>query len=791
MTGRTKSAAKNFAVVNHSVPRADGLAKVTGSATYTGDLALERMAWAKLLRSPFAHAKILSIDVSEAKRLPGVIDVLTGNDLGPLHPYYGHAVKDHPLLAIGKVRFVGEPLAAVIGEDELSAQEALDKIQVDYEELTPVLDVQSALAPAAVLVHGMDYIGGAFRGFDDFPGGQENICQAVHVEWGDVDAAFASAAHIAEGEFYFPMVYAYAMEPYTAVADYDPQGQLTVYSSAQHPFMVRHDLAEVFNLPLNSVRVIVPFVGGGYGSKSYTKIEPLTAACSWKVSRPVKLQLSVEEAFLTTRSDDALVRIRTAADRHGKLLAKQATIHLNTGAYAENSPMVCRKAANRIVGPYRFPNVKIDCLAIYTNTVPASSYRGLGAAQITFPVESQMDELAHKIGCDPQKFRLRNLAHSGQSIHPGLRPIDADVPGDIRIAAQTLRKNGPLAPQHGRSVCCSASDAGAHPVTLAMVHVYADGSISVISGSTEIGQGSHTVLAQIAAEEMGVPLEKVRLLGSDTAVTLFERSTGASRTTTLMGRAVMEACREAIAQCKSMAAELLGVPANKFTQERGGIRHGKQRLTWPEIIERYFQMEGCSIIGRAYLRRAGPLKSVPVFWEIGVVGVEIALDEETGKISLDTLVTVGDVGLAIHPAMTESQDLGAATMGLGVGLFEELIYEGQQLMNGTLLEYRVPRFSDLARRVELKLVQNRDGVGPYGAKGGGEGAVNPIGACLANALYQAAGVRVRRLPLTPERVWKALQEKKTQIPAQPKLSAALKGPGRKAGAPKARTEKSA
>ena len=700
-----------------------------------------------------------------------MIDVLTGGDLGAIHPYYGHAVKDHPLLAIGKVRYVGEPVAAVIAESELSGQEALEKIRVEYEELTPVLDVDSALAPNATLVHGMDYIGGAFRGFDDFPGGTKNICQSVHVEWGDVDAAFAGAAHVVEGEFYFPMIYAYAMEPYVAVADYDAKGQLTVFSSAQHPFMVRHDLAEVFDLPLNSVRVIVPFVGGGYGSKSYTKIEPLTAACSWKISRPVKLQLSVEEAFLTTRSDDARVRIRTAVDSGGKLVAKQALIHLNTGAYAENSPMVCRKAANRIVGPYRFPNVRIDCLAIYTNTVPASSYRGLGAAQITFPVESQMDELAHKIGCDPQEFRLRNLAHSGESIHPGLRPIDADVPGDIRLADEVLRANGAMAPKHGRSVCCSASDAGAHPVTLAMVQVHSDGSVSVMSGSTEIGQGSHTVLMQIAAEEMGIPLEKVRLVGSDTAVTLFERSTGASRTTTLMGRAVMEACREAIAQCKTMAEELLGVPAGEFVEERGGIGHGEDRLSWPEIIERYFQMEGCSIIGRAYLRRAGALKSVPIFWEIGVVGVEIVLDEETGKISLDTLVTVGDVGLAINPAMTEGQDLGAATMGLGVGLFEELIYDGQQLMNGTMLEYRVPRFSDLARRIELKLVQNRDGVGPYGAKGGGEGSLNPIGACLANALYQATGARVRRLPLTPERVWKALQERKTPAPAAgPKAS---------------------
>jgi len=751
-----------FAVVNHSVPRGDGIAKVTGSAIYTSDMVVEHMAWAKVLRSPFARARILSVDISAAKNQPGVVDVLTGEMLNGLHPYYGHGVKDHPLIAIGQVRFVGEPVAAVIAEDELTAQEAVGKIAVEYEELTPILDVDTALAQGTPRIHETDFADGAFRGFDDFPGASGNICQAVHVEWGNVDAAFAAAAHIAEGEFYFPMVYAYAMEPYVAIANYEAKGHLTVYSSAQHPFMVRHDLAQVFDLPLNSVRVIVPYIGGGYGSKSYTKIEPLVAACSWKSGRPVKLQLSVEEAFLTTRGDDARVRIRTAVDANGHLVARQATIYLNTGAYAENSPMVCRKAANRIVGPYRIPNVKIDCLAVYTNTVPASSYRGLGGAQVTFPAESQIDELAEMAGCDSVEFRLKNLAQCRESIHPGLRPMDADVPGDVREAARMLGMDRPLAPGHGRAVCCSASDAGAHPVTLAMVQVYSDGSVSVLSGSTEIGQGSHTILTQIAAEEMGAPLEKVRLVGSDTAVTLFERSTGASRTTTLMGRAVLEACREAIAQCKVMAADVLKVSTDQLVEVRGGVRCGDTRMTWPQILEKYFQMEGCSIIGRAYLRKAGDLTMVPVFWEIGVVGAEIALDEETGSITLDSLVTIGDVGLAIHPAMTEGQDLGAATMGLGAGLFEELIYDGQQLMNGTMLEYRVPRFSDIAGNIEMKLMQNRDGVGPYGAKGGGEGAVNPVSPCIANALRQATGVRIRRLPLTPERVWKALQEKKAR-----------------------------
>jgi CO/xanthine dehydrogenase Mo-binding subunit len=747
----------DFSVVNHSVPRADGVVKVTGRAIYTSDVELDGMVWAKVLRSPYAHARIVSIDVSAARERSGVLDVITGADLGGLRPYYGHAMKDHPVLAIGKVRFLGEPVAVVVAEDDLTAEEALEFIEVEYDELPAVIGVDDALAPAAPLIHEQAYSEGAFRGFKDGRQASGNVCQYVHVKWGDVEKGFAAAVHVVENEYHFPMAYAYAMEAYVAIADYSKTG-LTVYSSAQHPFMVRHDLAEIFDLPLNAVRMIVPFVGGGYGSKSYTKIEPIAAVCSWRVGHPVKLQLSIDEAFLTTRGDDARVRIRTGCDADGRFVARQAIIHLNTGAYAENSPLVCAKAANRIIGPYLIPNVDIACYAVYTNTVPASSYRGFGSTQVTFPAESQNDELAERLGADPLQFRLKNLAQRGETIYPGLRPIDADVPGDLRQIASTLDGAGPLAAGRGRSICCSASDAGSHPVTSAMIHVYSDDSVSVLSGSTEIGQGSHTILAQIAAEEMGVPFSKVRLVGSDTSIAPFERSTGASRTTTLMGRAVLEACREAIAQLKVMAADALSVDRSELVEESGGLRHGETRLSWGEILEKYFRHKDTSIVGRAYLRQAGDLKMMPPFWEIGAVGVEISVDEETGKIKLERLVTVGDVGLAINPAAAEGQDLGAATMGIGVGLFEELIYDGQQLTNGTMLEYRVPRFSDLAPDIHLSLAQNQDGIGPYGAKGGGEGSLNPIPACLANALYQATGARVRRLPLTPERVWRALQE---------------------------------
>src|SRR5258706_10217095 len=324
MSGEKK---KDFRVVNHSVPRRDGRAKVAVKSMYVSDEKLSGMAYAKALRSPYAHARIVSIDASRAAARPGVYCVVTGNDLDGLNPYYGHAVKDHPLLAIGKVRYAGEPVAAVVAVDERTAFEALEFIDVKYEELKAVFTPEEAKAEDAPLLHDRKFEAGGLRGFEGevTAGKGTNICQEHHIKWGNVEEAFKKAAAVIEGEYYFPMTYAYAMEAYVAIADVTDDG-VTVYSSAQHPFMVRHDLKAVFNLPVSAVRLIVPFVGGGYGSKSYTKVEPLAAACSWKAKRPGKLQLTIEEAMLTTRSDDAYTWMRTAVDEKGKIIARQARI---------------------------------------------------------------------------------------------------------------------------------------------------------------------------------------------------------------------------------------------------------------------------------------------------------------------------------------------------------------------------------------------------------------------------------------------------------------------------------
>jgi CO/xanthine dehydrogenase Mo-binding subunit len=751
----TRSAAPS--PIGEAVPRRDGIAKVTGAATYATDVVLPGLAHAKVLRSPYAHARIRSVDASAARAHPGVIAVVTSADLPDVELVYGHAVADHPLIAVDKVRFAGEPIAGVVAEDAVTAQEALALIDVAYEPLPHVTDVESALAPDAPLIHERPGEQRAHRGFEeDIVRTHPNVCSSSRQSWGDVEAAFADAALVVEGEFRYPLCYAYAMEPYTAVASWSERN-LTVWTSAQHPYMVRDDLAHCFRLPLSAVRVVVPYVGGGYGSKSYTKIEPLTAALALRAGRPVRLALSVEEAILTTRGDGALVRIASAFDHAGLLLGRRAEVLLDTGGYAENSPLVARKAANRLAGPYRIPAVDVTCSAVYTNTAPASSFRGFGAPQVTFAGESQMDEAAERLGLDPLELRRRNVLALGERPWPRVRGIDADIRADLELAAAELEWTA-SEPGHGKAISISASDAGSEPVTTSVLRVHADGSVTVMAGSTEIGQGSSTVLAQIAAGEMGVPLDRVHLLQSDTGAVSYDRSTGASRTTTLMGLAIQRAALDARAQLVSWAQEALAIDGPPVVELHDGVRIGETKHDWGAIIRAWFAGASGEVVGRGYVRRAGATEEMPPFWEVGCVGVEASVHEETGVISLERLVTVGDVGCAINPQLVESQDIGAAIMGLGMAMREELVYEDGNLLNGNMFDYRVPRAGDIPPLRNV-IVERGDGVGAYGAKGGGEGSLNPVASAIANAVYRAAGIRLREAPFTPERVWRALQER--------------------------------
>jgi CO/xanthine dehydrogenase Mo-binding subunit len=753
-------------VVGRSVLRRDLVEKVTGAAEYTVDVALPGMLHAKVVRSIRAHATIESIETTEALKSPGAVAVVTADDLTGLFPRFGHIIADHNILAIGKVRFYGEPVALVLAETPYEAADAADLVRIEYRDLPAVVDVVSALADDAPLVHEEGYGSTGDDSFKVLTGPQieaeataatSNVAHEVSIGWGDVDAAFAAAHLVVESRSRYPMLYAYAMEPYNAVATFTEQG-LDVTSTAQHPFMVRDDLARIFSLPLSRVRVRVPYIGGGYGSKSYTKVEPLAAVGAWYSRRPVKLVLDVEEAIYTTRADPAVVTTRSAFAADGTILAREFDMVMDSGAYADNSPLVLAKAINRCFGPYRVPNLRARGRSIYTNTSPASSYRGFGAPQGNLAGETNLDRAAEQLGISAADIRRRNLVDVGEAILPGKRGLDADIKADLELVVESLERDRKSVPRYGIGFGCSASDAGAYPVSTAQVRIQTDGSIVTASGSTEMGQGSRSALAQITAEELGVDLAKVSVVQSDTGTTAYERTTGASRTTTLVGLAVQRACADARRRIREMAAEAWGVGAEQVSDAPGGVTVDGKPVEFGEVVVAWFGASAGEVTGVGLLRRDGATDKMPPFWELGMVGVGVEVDADTGAVRVDQLVTVADVGFAINPAAVEAQDLGAATQGLGAALHEELIYDGAQLVNANVVDYRVPRAGDIPAKIDLIIVERGDGVGPYGAKGAGEGALNPVGGAVAAAVARAVGRWPERLPLTPERVWRLMND---------------------------------
>ena len=748
---------RRLRVVGTSAPRVDAIEKVTGRARYAGDIVLPGMLHGKILRSPHPHAKIRAVDPRGAEDVPGVIAVLTRDDLKDLDPYYGPVVHDRPLLALDTARYAGEPVAAVAAEDEATAERAASLVRVEYEELPSALGTAAALAAGAPRLHEGPYRGGDER-LAVKPALEKNICHHERVVRGDVERGFAEADLVVEDTFTFPMVYHAALEPHTVLARWDGAG-LTVWASAQHPFLVRAELARIFRLPLARVRLIIPYLGGGFGSKSYTKIEPLVAALARKAGRPVRVAQSVGESMHTTRRHSVTCRIKTAVTRDGTLLAKACEIHLDTGAYADNGPQVASRAANRVIGPYRIPHLRIDAFAVYTNSVPAGSFRAIGAPQSIWACESQMDVIAERLGLDPLALRLKNLLRRGEIVRAGMKPLDADIAEGLRKTARALGWRGRATTSgRGLGLACGITNAGAFPVSIALVRLHADGSATVLAGSTEIGQGVRTVLSQIAAEELALPLSQVTVARGDTDAMPFDRSTGASRSTTLMGLAVQRAAREVRSQLVAVGARLWRARAAAIVLRDGTLRAGRKTMSYADAVARHFGLPGGELIGRGIVRPPGGKPLNPVFWEIGIGGADVSVDRETGRLRVRRYVTAADVGRAINPRETEAQDEGAAMMGLGHTLVESIRYEDGQILNPNLIDYRVPQFTDLPDEFEAILVENEDGPGPYGAKGMGEGGIVGVAPAVANALARATGVRIRDLPLTPERVWRALRD---------------------------------
>jgi CO/xanthine dehydrogenase Mo-binding subunit len=753
----------HFSAVGRNTKRVDAIEKVTGQARYTGDFMFPGMLEAKALRSSFPHALIESIDTHKAEALPGVVAILTRADLKDIDPYYGHCLRDRPLIAIDRVRYMGEPVAVVAAEDRGSAEQALALIDVHYKELPCVANVEDALAEGAPLLHECFPAVGEFhemRGVGRPT--QSNVCHHESFVMGSPDKGFADADEIVEETYEFPMIYHYTMEPHTAIARYTREG-ITLWTSSAHPFLVQAEIAHMFGLPHSKVEVIVPYVGGAFGGKSYFKIEPVVVAMARKTNGyPVRLVQSVAESMLTIRRHSARCRIKTGVTREGTMIAREAEVIMDTGAYADNGPRVAKRAASRVHGPYKLGHCRINVSAVYTNTVPAGSMRSIGGPQTVWALECHMDSIAQRLGIDPLEFRLKNLLHRGEELRSGARPIDADLAMGTRRAAEGIGW-GRLRTEKGRAVgiAVGVSDSEAMPVSTALVRLLADGSVMVLAGSTEVGQGTRTVLSQIAAEELAVPVERVTMQGTNTLFTPFDRSTGASRSTTVMGHAVRIAAIDLRKQLIEASAEVLRVGTDSIELKNGEVACGDKMLPYGKIVSLFYGMSGGELIGRGYVRPGSVMdRQLPVFWETGMGAADVCVDYDTGRIRLRKYVSVADVGKAINPGHCEGQDEGAAIQGLGHTFFESLRYENGQLLNPNLVDYRVPFFTDLPEAFESALIENRDGPGPYGAKGMGESGIVSVAPAIGNALFRATGVRIRELPLTPERVWRALKEAK-------------------------------
>ena len=758
--------------IGQNLHRIDGLDKVTGKGTYTGDLKIPGLIYGKVLRSCLPHARIRRIDPRKAEAMPGVLAVLTRENLPVASPYYGLYVKDQSIVALEKVRYAGDIVAAVAATEERIAEDALEEIEVDYEDLPAVFSVEESLKQGAPLIH-EEFRGrktpDCGRGATEVVHESSNIGLHFRYERGDVESGFGAADFAFEDTFFFPSAQHYPLESHISVADFEGD-RLTIWSSTQTPFLLREELSRVFGIPFSRVRVIVPHVGGGFGGKEGIKTGGLAAALSRLAHRPVRVAFSAEETFKTVCQPRAKVTIRTGIKEDGTFLARRCEIYLNGGAYANLGPNVAKKAGYRAHGPYRIPHVLTDAYHVYTNTVPGDAFRGFGTAQVVFAYESHLDMIAHRLAIDPLELRMRNILGKGEDYAAGDTPVDCDLKGGLKQVAELIgwKKKYPRLKgsriKRGKGIACGFKDGGGtNKAAHAMVKILADGSVLLSSGSVEIGQGIRTALLQIVAQELSFSPEEVQIADIDTRDTPFDKGTNASSAIAVMGQAVQRAARDARGQFLSVAASVLGTQVSELQLRDSLVVCGKKSFSFREIMRLYFADTEGEIIGRGFFKvprkDEAPLGYPSPFWEIGLGAAEVEVDEETGEVKILNYVSLTDAGKMIHPLQCQGQDEGAALFGVGLALFEELVYNDGQLINPSLVDYRLPRFRDLPQSFTVRILEEGGGPGPYGAKGMGEAGILAVAPAVCNAVYNAVGVRIQEVPLKAEGLWRVMSKK--------------------------------
>lgn len=785
---------QEYLYVGKRLPRVDAREKVTGEAKYYDDVSLPGLLIGRILRSPFSHAKIIRIDTTKAKRLPGVRAVLTGDDI-PLKYTFNHVEHldekektsdsldvaalrglmpapraDRAPLAIGKVRYVGDEVAAVAAVDEETATEALSLIEVEYEQLPAVFDPQESMKSGAPLIH------------DDAPG---NLAAHLYGEWGNVEEGFREADLVLEDTFRTQHQAHACMETHGCLCSWDSGGNLTMWTSAQVPYTLRLEIARVLRIPHNKIRVVSQYVGGAFGSKTELgSYHIICAHLAKEAQAPVKLRYSREEEFLASGCRHPYtITLKTGVKKNGQLTARQCTIVVDKGAYITQGAAVAFYAVSMPMGNlYKPPNVKFDVKIAYTNKQPPSAYRGFGNPQATFAIESQMDMIAEKLGMDAVELRLKNANQKGDSTAPGFYISSCGLTECIQKAAKSIgweekRKN--KLPNRGVGIAClfhGSGERGAYgdcDNSMSTVKVNEDGSITLFLGAVDLGTGSWTTMAQIAAETLGSRFEEVKVVAGDTDLPAFDLGSYASRTMLTSGNAVKIAASKARAEVFEIAARELGVSPKDLDAKEGQVfvkSEPSRSLSFADIATvAYYGKIKRPLVGVGYydapstlfdtnIRKWSPPGPTAAY-TFGCQAVEVEVNPETGNVKVLKIVAAHDVGRAVNPTICEGQLEGAMQHGLGYALTENLRIEDGKTLVADFRDYFLRRAPDMPP-IEIMLVESNEPNGPYGAKGVGEPALVPLSPAIANAIYNAVGARVKELPMTREKVLKAIEAHK-------------------------------
>lgn len=753
-----------YSVLGTNIPRMGGVERVTGAGIFGIDLSLPNALSGGILRSQYAHARIVSIDTSEAKVLPGVYAVVTAADAPDVK--YGRSTMDRYILAKGKVRYMGDPVAAVAAESHAIVKQALKKIKVVYEPLPVVIDPEETMKPSAPTLH------------EDVPlpanlpkdAKVKNVCNYVAVHVGDPDKAMAEADLVVEETYETKMIHPQYLEPRIAAARLEEDGRLTVWVNAQAPFPIRAEVAKTLGLSLNKVRVLVTDIGGGFGGKgsgitSGAAIEPICALLAIKAKRPVMIVLDkAEETISTTIRSGAKMWIQTGVKKDGTLVARKGRVIYDAGGYSGFGAQAGGRATRMLGGWYLVPNVHIDGYVVYTNKQVCGPVRGPGGPQAAFAVESHMDSIADKLGMDPVEFRLKNVPKDGDKIVGVPKLRDVSLGETIRIAAEKIGWGKvKLEKNQGIGLATGSWIEGAGPGGGAIVKVNEDGSATVLIGKVDMGTAPRFGIPMIVAEELGISTDDVAVMNVDTDAAPWDAGTVGSRSMLVSGNAVRLASIDARDQLLRMAARQLEARPEdlEIKDKQIGVKGSPAKTVSLASVATAAHTEIGEVIGRGYFdsvaSQAEETKrgSSQPFTTHGAL---IEVDPNTGKIKILKYIAVHDVGFVVHPKAVDGQIEGATAMSLGQALCEEVVFDEQgKTLNPTFVDYLMPTINMLPR-IESVIVEGYPGAGPYGTKGAGEiGSVPPM-ATIANAIYNATGVRIRKLPLSPENVLRALKE---------------------------------